>query len=88
MFEGLQFHEALIFLLIGLLFFKEQILKYIGMAGDDTPEWAERLIQYANHDTTKMHEKTHSVLERVEDKQELIVTLIKEMKEYGIKVRN
>lgn len=73
MFESLNFLEILILVLLGLLFFKEQ------MAGvfktwftgkqeaqkDEPPEWAAQLLQHFNHDTTAQHDLTHEKLDLI-----------------------
>lgn len=92
MFDNFSFLELLVFILIGLLFFKEQIMSWLGARfsgknGEDaheeevTPLWADRLIQYANHDTTKMHEKTHEKLDKFADIMKELTWVIKEMRD-------
>ena len=36
--------------------------------GEQVPDWAERLLQHFNHDTTAQHDLTHSKLDRIENK--------------------
>ena len=96
MFEGLSFLEWLVLFMIGLLFFKEQLLSWagskLGFSGEEedevTPEWAKRLIQYANHDTTKMHEKTHDKLEKIEDTMKEVSWTLKDIRDNGIACKN
>jgi len=61
---------------------------------ENIPEWAkqlhanqDRLAQYANHDTTKHHEMTHTKLDEVKDVLVENSQLLKEMLKYGIKCR-
>lgn len=71
MFEGFSFQELLIFLLLGALFFKEQIWALIesrlGVKNleEKKPVWASSLEGYFNHDTTEFHTKTHDKLDRL-----------------------
>ena len=96
MFETWSFMEWLIIGLIGLLFFKEQMFDWLGNKfgineGEDpelTPEWAKRLIQYANHDTTKMHEKTHDKLDKIEDTMKEVSWTLKDIRDNGIACKN
>jgi len=48
----------------------------------------EELTQYANHDTTKMHEITHEKLDQFNDTIRENTQILKEIKEYGIKCRD
>lgn len=66
MLEGFNFQEVLILLLLGTLFFKEQLWGLISdrfgreeeeEEGEEVPAWAERLIGYYNHDTTDSQTK-------------------------------
>lgn len=96
MFETWSFMEWLIIGLIGLLFFKEQMFDWLGNKfgineGEDpelTPEWAKSLIQYVNHDTTKMHEKTHEKLEKIEDTMKEVSWTLKDIRDNGIACKN
>lgn len=79
MFESLNFPELLILILLGLLFFKEQMVGWIGdkfgMTKDtdiDAPDWARRLIQnqdsllqYGNHDVTERYDNIDAKLDTI-----------------------
>ena len=47
----------------------------------------ETLSQYANHDTTRMHEKTQEKLDELTEHTKDVGAAIRELKEYGIKCR-
>lgn len=80
MFESLNFPEILILVLIGLLFFKENMLAWLGKkmgftSSSEIPHWAHELLdeqatlkQYFNHDTTAQHDKTHEILTSIDKK--------------------
>ena len=92
MFGEFNFMEGLVLFLVVALFFKEVASKWIskqfGLGKDEeTPIWAQSLIQYTNHDTTKMHEKTHEILEKLVDVVKDHSQKVTEMKEYGVKCR-
>lgn len=79
MFESLNFPELLILILLGLLFFKEQMVEWIGSkfgiskdSSIDAPEWAQRLmqnqdnlLQYGNHDVTERYENIDAKLDTI-----------------------
>lgn len=79
------FQEYLIIGLLGALFFKETLTHYIqSLLGikkqEKTPEWGEKLTQYANHDTTER-------LEEIKDSLGDVNRTLNEFREYGIKIR-
>ena len=100
MFESLNFPELLILLLVGLLFFKENLLVWLGdkfgvKKKDMVPPWAQELQQYFNHDTTSHHEKTHSILKEISDKMDRHNDMekenhakLEEILKYGVKCRD
>jgi len=79
MLDGLEFPQILILLLLGLLFFKEQMVGWIGSRFGaeekdlkDAPEWARRLIQnqdsllqYGNHDVTERYDNIDAKLDTI-----------------------
>lgn len=94
------FQEYLIIGLVLALFFKESLTEFIraklGLKGDEeaVPEWGERLIQYANHDTTakldkliSMEEKEHEQADQVRQSLAGIDRTLGEFREYGVKIR-
>lgn len=75
MIEGFDFLEILILVLLGLLFFKEQMAGAItawfkpeSKRKEEVPTWAAQLMQHFNHDTTDQHNLTHAKLDRIETK--------------------
>lgn len=54
---------------------------------EKTPDWAGILIQHFNHDTTDNQTKIESHLQIMHEKQDKVVQLLGEIKEYGIKCR-
>lgn len=68
---------------------------------DKPPSWANKLSLYFNHDTTDHHKRTHEKLDKLilmEEKQDEhademrdtmrgIDSSLKEIKEYGVKIR-
>lgn len=73
MFENLNFLEILILVLLGLLFFKEQMSGVFktwfngkfGSSEENVPGWASELLQHFNHDTTAQHDLTHEKLDSI-----------------------
>lgn len=77
MLESLNFPELLILILLGALFFKEQMSNALATwlhgkrespSDESVPEWATQLLQHFNHDTTAQHDLTHAKLDRIESK--------------------
>ena len=94
------FQEYLIIGLVLALFFKESLAEFIraklglGDAKESVPAWGQRLIQYANHDTTEkldkliaMEEKEHEHAEALRENIRGIDRTLGEFREYGIKIR-
>jgi len=94
------FEEYLIIALLLSLFFKEALVEFINAKlgikkkEEKTPEWGEKLTQYANHDTTERLEKLlrmeESEHEKYDEFRKTLINIDKtllEFKEYGIRVR-
>lgn len=92
------FLESLIIGLIGLLFFKEEMMGWVrkkfGMTEPSVPPWASELKQYFNHDTTGHHTETHEKLDKLNERMEShkdVLTDIRNslanLEKYGIKCR-
>lgn len=94
------FQETLIILLLLALFFKESLAEFInaklGLSAkkEKVPQWGQRLVQYANHDTTErldrlieMEEKEHEAADQMRDTLRAIDSTLREFKEYGVKLR-
>lgn len=93
------FLQSLTILLIGLLFFKENVLVWISKKlgfteSDDTPLWAQKLTHHFNHETSEYH-REHSESMRDLKKQhdnmqkgiDHAVVLLENQDKYGIKTR-
>ena len=78
------FLEILIFVLLALLFAKEQLFAWVGkkfnLKGSVTERKMDTLAHYFNHDTTAHLTKLH-------DTSEETLQILKEFKEYGIRIR-
>ncbi len=93
------FQEYLILGLIGALFFKETIIEYVNAKlgkekEEKVPQWGQRLVQYANHDTTErlielieMEKQEHLDADVMRETMRDMNRTLLEIKEYGIKVR-
>lgn len=93
------FLQSLILLLIGLLFFKENVLSWIGkklgFSGKERiPEWAEKLQFHYNHETTNQNTEVISLLREIRDQQrsacqksDKIVMLLENQDKYGVRTR-
>lgn len=101
MIENLNFYEGLILLLVSLLFFKENILSWIGKkfgftnGGEKTPPWAAELKYHFNHETTVQNNETISLLKEIRDhqsnackKSDKIIMLLENQDKYGVKTRS
>ncbi len=94
-----EFLQSLILLLIGLLFFKENILSWIGKKlgfsnGDKIPEWAKDLKYHFNHETTAQNNETLGLLREIRDSQrnmcikiDKTINLLENQDKYGVKAR-
>lgn len=87
------FLEGLIFLLIGLLFFKETILKWLGKAfgfknGEDKiPTWAQDLKSHYNHETTELLKEIRNSQDGSCKKLDRVINMLENQDKYGIKIR-
>lgn len=62
------------------------ILK-IGRSKERIPDWAQKLIQYTNHDTTAFHKDTHEKLDKLNETMTDVKYSIKSISENGIKCK-
>lgn len=93
------FQEYLIIALIGSLFFKETVTEFaedkLGIKRKEkVPQWGERLVQYANHDTTdrlneliEMEKQEHLNNDILRETMRDMNRTLLEIKEYGVPIR-
>lgn len=86
------FLQTLILLLVGLLFFKENILSWIGKKlgfnnGDKVPDWAKQLQFHYNHETTELLKEIRDSQTGMCKKMDKAINLLENQDKYGIKVR-
>lgn len=96
------FAHFLEFIIIGLfltLFFKESLAEFINAklgidSKEKVPAWGQRLVQYANHDTTErldkliaMEEKEHEQADAMRASLSGIDRTLAEFREYGVRMR-
>lgn len=69
-------------------------IKIGGNKKETPPEWAQRLIQYANHDTTdrykEIKEAQEKMLELMREHNKLderVISILEEQAKYGVKCR-
>lgn len=72
--SGLTPFANLVIIIVLIFVFKDQISEKIfgkkngnGEKKESIPAWAERLIQYGNHDMTEWMEKNNKLLEEIRD---------------------
>ena len=87
-----EFLQTLILLLIGLLFFKENVLSWIGKKlgfsnGSKVPDWATKLQEHYNHDTTKLLEEIRDSQTNTCKKLDKVITLLENQDKYGVITR-
>lgn len=91
------FQQGLILALLLALFFKESLTAFINAklgVKERVPGWGQRLVQYANHDTTERLNKLIEMEEKEHEQQDTTRDLIREgngilreIKEYGVRIR-
>lgn len=95
---NLDFLQWLVVGLLGALFFKEEMKGYISSKLGKDPETpamkTDRLARYYNHDLTdkldqilKAEEEEHMANDRTREVLASVDSLLREFKEYGIKIR-
>lgn len=95
--SDLTFLQALTILLLGLLFFKEDIMPWIknllGVKSSAPPHQpatsnqVNELAEYVNHRQSEILERQLKVLERIDDRTKEILRKHEEYDKYGVKVR-
>ena len=99
--HAFSFQELLILILLGALFFKEQLLGWIGPklgfknGGEKgVGEKVDQLAAYYNHDTTKkldelidMHNKTHQFSDKLYETMKDLARSVDEIMKYGVSCR-
>lgn len=94
----MDFAQALIIVLLGMLFFKEVILERLmpklglpvpagAKAEEEPPVWAQTLLDYFNHDTTAHHEESHRKLDELLRLARESKTSLDNLDKYGVKCR-
>ena len=76
-----------------LIVFRKSIIKQLGWQTDEekqadiereVPSWAQELLLHFNHDTTKQWDDVGNDVKEMHSKQDRVVRLLEEIKEYGI----
>ena len=91
--SGFNFLEILVFIMLGLLFFKEGLLAWVSkMFGyereeeSDVPIWARQLQLHYNEETTQILNKILDKLGVMHDCLKRANTSLDIIKEYGVKI--
>lgn len=89
----LEFLQSLALLLIGLLFFKENILSWIGKkfgfsnGKDKIPDWARELKTHYNDDITQLLREIRDGQTSACKKIDKVITMLENQDKYGINIR-
>ncbi|MEK9208092.1 MAG: hypothetical protein AAB922_06400 [Patescibacteria group bacterium] len=86
------FLQTLILLLLGLLFFKENLLSWINKKfgfgnGEEKPHWAAELEHYFNHETTGILREIRDSQTNMCKKMDKAINMLENQDKYGIKIR-